>query len=214
MMYNPTSGRLGFQKSEPAETPPKVRSFMMHPTSGKFYGSEAAAPVPTAPRMMHFSSGRIGFAVATPDMKAEEKPTSGTVHKGVFCDCCQANNINGVRYKCSVCPDFDLCGSCVEANERNPEQRIHPRDHLFLRIAEPVNSNHYRTPGYLLNRSTWVHTGLSCGGCRSSPIVGYRYFCTACAESYCESCEVLGKACGSAGDAQQHNKLKMLPTKK
>lgn len=60
--------------------------------------------------------------------KTEEisKPqTSKNVHYRVICDGCGTNPIVGVRYKCSVCEDFDYCETC--------EQRVeHP--HPFLKI--------------------------------------------------------------------------------
>jgi hypothetical protein len=34
---------------------------------------------------------------------------SKLVHKHVTCDNCGKKNIEGVRYKCAVCADFDLC---------------------------------------------------------------------------------------------------------
>lgn len=39
--------------------------------------------------------------------------------------------IQGIRYKCVNCADYDLCSNC-EA------QRVHQRDHLFLKIYEPL----------------------------------------------------------------------------
>ena len=55
--------------------------------------------------------------------KIEEKPKA--VHSRVICDECQCNPIVGVRYKCAVCPDFDLCEKC-EASTTH--------DHPFLKI--------------------------------------------------------------------------------
>ncbi|KAH3839941.1 sequestosome-1-like [Dreissena polymorpha] len=40
------------------------------------------------------------------------EPEGDHVHPHVTCDGCQASPITGPRYKCMVCPDFDLCRSC------------------------------------------------------------------------------------------------------
>jgi len=50
------------------------------------------------------------------------------VHPTVTCDSCGATPIQGIRYKCSVCPDFDFCDKC-EA------EKLHP--HPFLKIRRP-----------------------------------------------------------------------------
>ena len=34
------------------------------------------------------------------------------IHEGVACDICNKCPITGIRYKCSVREDFDLCESC------------------------------------------------------------------------------------------------------
>ena len=41
-----------------------------------------------------------------------EKPSSKLVHKNVKCDGCGAFPIEGIRYKCAVCRDFDYCEKC------------------------------------------------------------------------------------------------------
>merc|ERR1719228_2750321 len=51
------------------------------------------------------------------------------IHAGVTCDSCEKQPIEGYRYKCVVCDDFDLCGSC-EAEGRHP-------GHNMMRIANP-----------------------------------------------------------------------------
>jgi len=51
------------------------------------------------------------------------------VHLGVVCDACEKTPITGHRYKCVVCDDFDLCGSC-EAAGRHP-------GHNMIRISSP-----------------------------------------------------------------------------
>jgi hypothetical protein len=49
------------------------------------------------------------------------------IHRGVTCDMCRVSPITGLRYKCTVCPDFDMCESC-EA------KRLHPADHPVIKL--------------------------------------------------------------------------------
>jgi len=44
------------------------------------------------------------------------------VHRGVVCDGCQGPVV-GTRYKCDVCPDFDLCEGC-KGNGLHPEHSM------------------------------------------------------------------------------------------
>eukprot|EP00092_Neocalanus_flemingeri_P022656 GFUD01024576.1.p1 GENE.GFUD01024576.1~~GFUD01024576.1.p1 ORF type:complete len:537 (+),score=202.22 GFUD01024576.1:204-1814(+) len=53
------------------------------------------------------------------------------IHPGVSCDACDKTPIEGNRYKCVVCDDYDLCGSCEAAG-------LHP-GHNMMRIASPDN---------------------------------------------------------------------------
>ena len=34
------------------------------------------------------------------------------IHNGIACDGCAMEPIKGERFKCSICPDYDLCGHC------------------------------------------------------------------------------------------------------
>lgn len=66
---------------------------------------------------------------------------SHEVHSGVFCDgplckdTLRAGYITGVRFKCSVCNDMDLCGKC-EAHPSNTHNRTHP----MIMLKTPVRS--------------------------------------------------------------------------
>ena len=68
-----------------------------------------------------------------------------TMHLNIVCDGCQTSNFKGRRYKCIVCPDFDLCETCEG-------QKIH--SHPMLRLTtNNVNSRMLnRGLGFLRNR--------------------------------------------------------------
>lgn len=62
---------------------------------------------------------------------------SGPVHAGVICDGCNAGPITGPRFKCEVCPDYDLCGDCYMRKE---ELHPHPA-HNFACMPQPQASH-------------------------------------------------------------------------
>ena len=55
------------------------------------------------------------------------------VHKGIKCSNCGMENIVGIRYKCTICPNFNLCEICEENIE-------HDEDHVLLKIKDPIIS--------------------------------------------------------------------------
>lgn len=69
------------------------------------------------------------------DRSSSDQP--GPAHTGVVCDGCN-KSIFGIRFKCVVCPDFDLCLTCETKGLHN--------DHEMLRITTP------RSPGH-----NWFH---------------------------------------------------------
>lgn len=64
----------------------------------------------------------------------EDKRTkqANVKHTGYECDGCEINPIKGIRYKCSVCPDYDLCEGC-EAKGVHAE-------HPMLKIRDPAQA--------------------------------------------------------------------------
>lgn len=48
-------------------------------------------------------------------------------HEAISCDFCKKSNFKGLRYKCLVCNDYDLCGNCYEAGNINLSHNLnHP----------------------------------------------------------------------------------------
>ncbi|KAG3262427.1 HECT and RLD domain containing E3 ubiquitin protein ligase 2, transcript variant X1 [Ictidomys tridecemlineatus] len=56
-----------------------------------------------------------------------------SIHPGVTCDGCQMFPINGSRFKCRNCDDFDFCETCFKTKKHNTR-------HTFGRINEPGQS--------------------------------------------------------------------------
>jgi hypothetical protein len=79
----------------------------------------AASPEPTAP----------AAAVVPPSV-----PAHCVVHSGITCDGCGISPIEGVRYKCMNCADYDLCEQC-ELNG------VHAH-HVFLKLKQPLQIVH------------------------------------------------------------------------
>jgi len=77
-------------------------------------------------------SGNIFVPTRHAHGEEPKKKKGGAVHGRVRCDSCGMQPIRGVRYKCTKCPDFDLCSICIEDSEE-----FHNPDHLFLRIPRP-----------------------------------------------------------------------------
>jgi len=59
------------------------------------------------------------------------------VHHPAICDSCEAS-IRGIRYKCLVCPDYDLCEACEATNL---EKQTHDGNHVFAKIRDPAQRN-------------------------------------------------------------------------
>jgi len=63
----------------------------------------------------------------------QENTINKEYHVGVHCNGCQGPVI-GFRYKCFVCPDYDLCEKCSSAG-------IHS-EHNMIKITKPGNFHH------------------------------------------------------------------------
>ena len=43
----------------------------------------------------------------------------GVKHPNIICDTCKTQGIQGMRWKCTKCHDFDLCGLCYMADKHD-----------------------------------------------------------------------------------------------
>ena len=65
------------------------------------------------------------------ELSKKENPV--IIHKGISCSNCGMKEIIGVRYKCTTCPNFNLCENCEENID-------HDDNHVLLKIKEPILS--------------------------------------------------------------------------
>jgi len=116
--------------------------------------------------------------------KVSEIPASSepVVHHGVMCDCCK-NIIRGMRWKCTSCPNYDLCQVC---KSKSPSIHRHSNNHAFQPIPYPRTSNHTPRPENL-------HSA-TCDYCESV-IFGIRHKCINCPDfDLCNNCISLAQS--------------------
>jgi len=90
----------------------------------------------------------------------------GPIHANVTCDGCGEEGIVGTRYKCTVCPDYDLCENC------EPE---HDRAHPTIKINEPLGQMHSKAGLWEFMKATGGRGGhFRRGGCRGRGLRGRR----------------------------------------
>lgn len=102
----------------------------------------------------------------------------------VFCNYCKKNNFTEYRYKCLVCDDFDLCGTCFERKIINANHKL---EHPMVRYEKPNELFGSKFENYEVNLNNFIkiyenelHNFVSCDSCAMSPIIGLRFKCDSC----------------------------------
>jgi len=65
---------------------------------------------------------------------------------GVSCDSCIKGNFRGLRFKCLICYDYDLCATCYEAGATNTRHTAdHPMQCILTRsdYGKPQNQSQF-----------------------------------------------------------------------
>ncbi|CAG8654611.1 15959_t:CDS:2 [Dentiscutata heterogama] len=87
--------------------------------------------------MFQETSGRKEFdalpSLAQYMLTPEERLQNG-IHAGIVCNYCGEREWKGARYKCSECPDYDLCFNCITMSNL-----LHNIQHHFLKILNPLD---------------------------------------------------------------------------
>ena len=69
---------------------------------------------------------------------------NNTIHKEIKCNMCSKNIITENRYKCSECPDFNLCEKCYVNNQK---KNIHKHKFMTKKEDEKISNNKETTRG-------------------------------------------------------------------
>ncbi|KAL5107408.1 E3 ubiquitin-protein ligase mind-bomb [Taenia crassiceps] len=73
----------------------------------------------------NYRCGALGF-----DLRVLDSSPTGRRHLDTICEGCNESPIYGIRWKCMLCLNVDLCSSCYHGDK-------HCLSHPFLRIATP-----------------------------------------------------------------------------
>lgn len=74
---------------------------------------------------------RVGYEEAY-DLRVLDNAPIGVKHQNIICFACEKQGIQGMRWKCTKCHDFDLCTACYMADK-------HDLGHAFLRIENALS---------------------------------------------------------------------------
>ena len=130
--------------------------------------------------------------------KKELPKDEKVIFENMNCNGCGAKSIEGIRYKCAVCKNFDYCEKCFL---ENCEKHNHPFIKIYhqnmklesIKVEVPFNAYNKKPEEKKENEKEGkkpVHYGVRCDGCNKNPIVGCRYKCAVCKNfDYCEECE-------------------------
>ncbi|KAH7340906.1 hypothetical protein B0J17DRAFT_653277 [Rhizoctonia solani] len=101
-----------------------------------------------------------------------------TAEHAAICDRCN-KEISGVRYRCTVCKDFDYCAICITVAPLEHGHRFDAIINATTRVRMP-------TPNTYHGGSSW---DIRCDICGVYPLVGTRYKCAECPDwDVCQNC--------------------------
>lgn len=74
-------------------------------------------------------------------IEEKKENSSQVIHAHVTCDECGTSPIVGIRYKCVVCPDFDVCEKCqAKSTHDHPFLKIKHLKHTPLKIIAVIDT--------------------------------------------------------------------------
>ena len=132
-------------------------------------------------------------------MKDSPKKNLDKNEKVIFdkinCNGCGSKSIEGIRYKCAICKNFDYCEKCFRENSEKHNHPFIKFYHQYMKLESikvVINDNDYKEKQEETKKENGkpIHFNIICDGCNKGPSVGCRYKCAVCKDfDYCEECE-------------------------
>lgn len=126
-----------------------------------------------------FVQSQLEQLIQTFEVKKDENP-----EHNCKCKFCKRSNFIGYRYKCLICPEYDLCSDCYENKKFN---QSHELGHLMVRFDDPdvlfdekITSDKVTLNNFLEMYASQVHVDIKCDMCYEEPIKGLRIKCETC----------------------------------
>uniref|UniRef100_A0A3Q2C836 E3 ubiquitin-protein ligase MIB2 n=1 Tax=Cyprinodon variegatus TaxID=28743 RepID=A0A3Q2C836_CYPVA len=103
-------------------------------------GRQGSTTTPDKTVVVQWDSGtrtnyRTGYQGAY-DLLLYDNAQIGVRHSNIICDSCKKHGIMGMRWKCKVCFDYDLCTQCYMNNKHDLS---HPFERYETAHSQPVN---------------------------------------------------------------------------
>jgi len=94
--------------------------------------------------------------------KVVEEDINKPIHHGVTCDVCNVKPIVGVRYKCSVTEDYDMCEKCeAVADHPYPLLKIKNDSQHPIQVITILNEDAYPAQPRVQETQNWLNNLLS-----------------------------------------------------
>lgn len=122
-----------FERATPAET-----QIIRGVTHTRHNGNTNRRAPLAGPAGSHAVSWRhVPYPTTTSPQSSAEHPR----HHGVTCDGCEASHFVGLRYRCLICSNYDLCQNCFRDLEN-----MHPYGHAFECVHPVFSAPHGPAP--------------------------------------------------------------------
>ena len=69
-------------------------------------------------------------------LKENEEAINKEIHQNIICNNCFKNNINGKRFVCAECKNYNLCQECEKIFY---QKQIHQREHTLIQVNKALN---------------------------------------------------------------------------